>query len=252
MPSHVDETGRMIGREVRLAGSHRHWSHLLAMYPLRTLTPEKEADRKLIELSLKHWQGFGKTIAGYAFTGSSCMASLLGDGDLALNYLDQLKPYLRPNTMYSEIKLPVMETPLHGAAAIQEMLFQSWGGRLRVFPAVPDLWKEVQFSKFRGDGAFLVSARWEQGATSWVFVEAEAGGTVEVDPQLPLADWVASEGCEVTRMGAGIYRVSCRPGGMVMFWSKGEARPEMRVLPVSRRGPAYRFGLPKEHDKRVR
>ncbi|MGE9269857.1 MAG: glycosyl hydrolase family 95 catalytic domain-containing protein, partial [Verrucomicrobiales bacterium] len=117
VPAHTNETGRMIGRNRALTGGHRHWSHLLAVYPLRTLTPESTVDRDLIQTSLDHWQSFGSGIAGYAFTGASCMESILGDGDAALSYLNGLKSYLRPSTMYSEIGLPVMETPLHGATA---------------------------------------------------------------------------------------------------------------------------------------
>ena len=32
---------------------------------------------------------------------------------------------------------PVIETPLSGAQCIHDMLLQSWGGKIRVFPAVP-------------------------------------------------------------------------------------------------------------------
>jgi len=79
VPTHVNETGRMIGRKAQLNGGHRHWSHLLAIYPLRTLTPEKDDDRQLIDRSLKRWQQFGQGFAGYAFTGASCISSALGD-----------------------------------------------------------------------------------------------------------------------------------------------------------------------------
>ncbi|WP_372846362.1 hypothetical protein, partial [Pontiella sp.] len=135
VPAHIDETsGRMIGRNVKLTGRHRHWSHLMAIYPLRTLSPETPADRELIDRSLTHWHSFGRAM-GYSFTGGSCMAALLGDGDRALGFLNGLKSFLTPNTCYYEIDhLPVMETPLHGATAMQEMLLQSWGGKLRIFP----------------------------------------------------------------------------------------------------------------------
>ena len=115
------------------------------------------------------------------------MESMLGDGESALAYLNKLKPYLKPNTFYSEIKLPVMETPLHGATAIQEMLLQSWGGRLRVFPAVAKSWPNVQFARLRGEGGFLVSGKRENGVCQWVLVKAEHGRTVEIEPQIEWA-----------------------------------------------------------------
>ena len=184
VPVHVDKTGRMIGKGVALTSPHRHWSHLLAIYPLRTLTPQSEADRELILRSLNNWHGFKRGGAGYSKTGGSCIASLLGDGDRALEFLNGLKSFLHENTLYSEAgTLPVIETPLHGATAMQEMLFQSWNGRLRVFPAIPKDWPDVQFHQFRGEGAYLVSARREQGKTKWVYVEADtnsAKGSIEV------------------------------------------------------------------------
>ncbi|MBK1827868.1 glycosyl hydrolase family 95 catalytic domain-containing protein [Haloferula rosea] len=245
VPTHVNETGRMLGKNAPLNGGHRHWSHLMAIYPLRTLTPEDKKDRELIEKSLKRWHSFGRGIAGYAFTGASCMSSLLGDGEGALTYLNQLKSYLKPSTLYSEIGLPVMETPLHGATAIQEMLLQSWGGRLRVLPAVPGTWPDVQFSQLRGEGAFLVSARRGGGSTKWVLVESEVGGVVEVEPQLNDAAWVTTEGTKVSKLSPGVYRIDAPKGGMAMFWPEGTERPAMEVSPVRARGAVHRFGLPK-------
>ena len=247
VPVHAGPNGRMIGRGVPLSGGHRHWSHLMAVYPLRTLTPETEADRELIQKSVDHWHSFGRGIAGYAFTSASCMESMLGDGDQALAYLQQLKSYLKPNTFYSEIGLPVMETPLHGATAIQEMMLQSWGGRLRVFPAVPKEWPDVQFARFRGEGGYLVSGNYVDGAAEWVLVQAaqtESAGVTEVDPQMGDADWSASKGTMVKKTAAGVYQIKTQPGDTVLFWPKGTAVPEPVLQPVTRRGKAYRFGLP--------
>jgi hypothetical protein len=244
VPVHVDEeTGRMIGKNVKLTGGHRHFSHLLAVYPLRTLTPEAPADRALIDKSLKHWHSFGRGVAGYAFTGASCMASMLGDGDESLRYLNVLKSYLKPNTMYAEIGCPVIETPLHGATAMQEMLLQSWGGRLRVFPAVPSEWPDAQIHQLRGEGAYLVSARRERGKTKWVVVQSEVGGTVEVDPAMADAQWMASDGVQVKRDGQGICTIQTSPGDVVVFWPKGSARPALSVRPVAPHGKEHHFGL---------
>ena len=250
VPAHIGPNGRMIGKGVPLSGGHRHWSHLMAVYPLRRLTPETKAGRELIQKSVDHWHSFGRGIAGYAYTSASCMESMLGDGDQALVYLNQLKSYLKPNTFYSEIGLPVMETPLHGATAIQEMLLQSWGGRLRVFPAVPSEWPDAQFARFRGEGGFLVSGNYADGAAEWVLVEAEKGGVTEVDPQMEDASWSASESATVKKTATGIYQIKMQPGDTVLFWPKGEFAPRLLLTPVKRRGKAKHFGLPKPNLKK--
>jgi hypothetical protein len=179
---------------------------------------------------------------GYSFTGGACMAALLGDGERALGFLNGLKSFLQPNTFYSEIGLPVMETPIHGATAMQEMLLQSWGGRLRVFPAAPAEWPDVQFHQLRGEGAYLVSARREQGKTKWVLVKAESGGTVEVQPQLKNAQWSCSKGVKV-RSNQGVYTLETAPGDWILFWPADQAQPETSFTPVTRRGAEYHFGL---------
>ncbi|TWT76788.1 hypothetical protein CA13_72870 [Planctomycetes bacterium CA13] len=243
VPVHLDgKSGRMIGRGVKLTGRHRHWSHLMAIYPLLTLTPEAPADRELIDRSLTHWHSFGRAM-GYSFTGGACVAALLGDGERAFGFLNGLKSYLQANTFYSEIGLPVMETPLHGATAMQEMLLQSWGGRLRVFPAMPSEWPDAQIHQLRGEGAFLVSARREQGKTQWVLVQAEAGGSVQVEPQLANAQWAAANGAKVKNDGEGIYSIQTSPGDWVMFWPRGKARPKPSVIPVAPHGKRHPFGL---------
>jgi alpha-L-fucosidase 2 len=59
------------------------------------------------------------------------------------------------------------------AAGLQEMLLQSQGGILRLFPAIPDSWKEVSFSDFRAEGAFLVTAAMRDGSLDSVRILPE-------------------------------------------------------------------------------
>lgn len=143
---------------------------------------------------------------------------------------------------YENSKLPVIETPIHGAAAIQEMLLQSWNNRLRVFPAVSSKWPDVQFHQLRGEGAFLVSGRRAQGQTKWVFVKAESGGSVQVQPQIANARWTTSSGVKVVA-NDGIYTIDTKPVDWVLFWPVGQAQPKASITPVARRGEEHRFGL---------
>lgn len=243
VPAHIDEeTGRMVGRKVKFTSRHRHWSHLLAIYPLRTLTPDTPANRELIERSLSHWHSFGRAM-GYSFTGGSCMASILGDGDRALQFLNGLKSFLRPNTMYAEIGLPVMETPLHGATAIQEMLLQSWDERLHIFPAMPAAWPDAQFHQLRAEGAYLVSARRALTSTEWVFIQSEVGGSVAVNPNIADAQWTASKGVTVEDDGESAFRIQTAPGDWVIFWPKGQAQPKLKVTPAPKHGKNSSFGI---------
>jgi hypothetical protein len=168
-------TGLMIGRDVPLAMSHRHYSHLLMIYPLYLMNWDQPENRPLIEKSLDHWISFKGALQGYSYTGAAALKAQMGRGDDAAKLLDQfLDGYAKPNTMYLEAG-PVIETPLAGASTVHEMLLQSWGGKIRVFPAVPASWPDATFHQLRAEGAFLVSASRRAGRTEWIQIESLAG-----------------------------------------------------------------------------
>jgi hypothetical protein len=185
IPLPTNENGIMIGSEQPLDKSHRHYSHLLGLYPLFVLNPDSENDRQLIDKSVVHWHkiGDGKGLAGYSYTGAASLYGALGRGNDTEIILHKFLNgnlglgKLLGNTFYVESggKSPVIETPLSAANAISEMLLQSWGGKIRIFPAMPDKWKNAYFDKLRTQGAFLVSAAYTNGQTQWVQIKSLSG-----------------------------------------------------------------------------
>lgn len=170
-----NEDGIMIGKDVPYSRSHRHFSHLLMFYPLYLLNAEQEGSKELLEKSVEHWHSMPNNILGFSYTGASLLYAAFGEGDKALEKLNGLFALtLRPNTMYMESG-PVIETPLSGAQCIHEMLLQSWGKKIRVFPAVPSQWKDARFQNLRTEGAFLVSAVRKEGATMYIQIKSLVG-----------------------------------------------------------------------------
>lgn len=187
----VDETGINIARGMPYEISHRHYSHLFAFFPLHLLDMNNPAERELADKSLEHWQSLPEKLVGYSCTGASCMASTLGDGNRALNYLENLlkldgiNAYVSPNTMYLEpVGGPVIETPISAAEAIHYMFLQSHNGVVRVFPAVPDSMENVYFERLLAEGAFEVSAKRSNGVNLWVKVHAKKGGRLLIESGL--------------------------------------------------------------------
>jgi hypothetical protein len=185
IPFATNENGLMIGSEKAFDKSHRHYSHLLGLYPLFVLNPDNQSDRELVEKSVVHWHqiGGGKELAGYSYTGAASLYAALGRGNDAEATLHHFLngsigiSQLLSNTFYVESNgaNPVIETPLSAANAISEMLLQSWGGKIRIFPAMPDKWADASFDKLRTQGAFLVSAVRKNGQTQWVKIKSLAG-----------------------------------------------------------------------------
>jgi len=205
----VDETGLMIGRDTPFAKPHRHSSHLFSIFPLHVLNVDEQPDKKpLMEKSIGHFLSFNGDECMFKFTGASSLYAAIGDGNNALKYLNralepQAKgPTVTANTLYSENRWPTFESPISAQRAILDMLLQSWGGKIRIFPACPDDWKDVSFYDLRTEGAFLVSAKRSGGKTLFVEVKSLAGEPCRL--KTDLAEPIVAEGIDPS----AIHRVN--------------------------------------------
>ncbi|TXK84283.1 glycosyl hydrolase family 95 catalytic domain-containing protein [Paenibacillus sp. N3.4] len=244
-PLPVDETGFMIGQDTPLAYGHRHFSHLLAIFPLHLIGCEREEDRELIATSLRHWIGKEGDLRGFSMTGAASIAATLGWGNEALRYLQSLLMIIKPNTMYKEAG-PVIETPLAGAEAIHDMLLQSWGGKIRVFPAVPDEWRETAFHDLRTEGAFLVSAMRRDGETQFIRVKSLAG-----EPCVIKTGWNGIVGWKIMRTNVIEHTVDLKDGedeiildlgkGEEAILYPGEEVPDLKIHAVESHRKVARF-----------
>ena len=246
VPAPVDANGFMIGAGQPFAMSHRHYSHMLSVYPLYLVNWEQPENRDLIRTSLKHWISFTGALQGYSYTGAASFAAQMLDGDAAAGYLsDLLRLYVQPNTLYRESG-PVIETPLSAAQSLHDMVCQSWGGVIRLFPAVPATWQDLVVHDFRTQGAFLLSAARQGGATRWARLFSEAGApcVLRTDMAGPL-DVTDAAGRPVayTDLGGGTLRIEVRRGQEVWVRPQGSP-PPADLAPVTPNGPAARWGLP--------
>ena len=249
------EQGFLIGRGVPLERGHRHYSHLLMIYPLSLVNIDQPGAAGRIEASVRHWADRPEERMGYTFTGASSIMAGLGRGAEALAYLQGLNPFLEPNTLYIETS-PTLETPLSAAQCLHDMLLQSWGGGLddaaggawkpviRVFPAVPPDWADVRFHDLRADGAFLVSAERSRGRTRWVRIKSLAGEPCRIRPGFEgeIAVLAARPGA-LKPLGGGTYELDLRKGEEAVLYAGGQA-PAARIAPLPRK-PAERnpFGV---------
>lgn len=248
IPYPTDDNGLRIASNQAVDMSHRHYSHLLGLYPLYQLDPHSEADRELVVRSVKHWHkiGGGKALAGYSFTGGTSLYASLGMGNEARDMLHQFLTgnigisELLPNTFYVESggRNPVIETPLSAASATLDMLIQSWGGKIRVFPAMPDGWKDASFYQLRTMDGFLVSASQKDHQTEWIHIFSEAGEPCI----LRMPDWAGAMdlrqskpgGAKPKQIAPGEWQIDLKKGEdtYVIPSSYGSARFEISPLPI--------------------
>lgn len=252
-PYPIDEHGLMIGSDQRVDQSHRHFSHLLALYPLFQLNPDDEADKLLVENSVIHWHRIdhGKGLSGYSFTGAASLYAAIGRGDDALanirhfltGNIGEIGIFL-PNTFYAETygKSPCFETPMSGATAIMEMLIQSWGGKLRIFPAMPSTWPEASFDQLRAQGGFLVSAAMKNNITTWAKIKSLRGERCVIKiPGWEKAHQVGGERkVNLKALGNGEFLIDLKAGEEIVLAS--QRKPGKLVLrPLT--NPASEYNL---------
>ena len=159
----VNKNGLRIGANLSFARSHRHWSHMLRIHPLHILSDDQPENRDLIARSVEHWLAVdhGREIFGW-FARHGRVALRDAGRRPERHRPDppahgRTRSFVRPNTQYVEGD-PVIECSIVLDRSLQDMLLQSWGDKINVFPAVPQEWDTAVFHDLRAEGAFLVSA----------------------------------------------------------------------------------------------
>jgi alpha-L-fucosidase 2 len=170
--------------------SHRHFSHAMAVHPLGQLTNDPKLTNATIDVIKA--QGSAEWV-GYSFSWFSAMLARAGRADEALDYL---KKYERSFTLRNGFHANGEQTreglsnfhyrpfTLEGnflaMEAVHEMLLQSNGGVIRIFPAVSAEWKDVSFDRLRAEGGFIVSAERKGGKTVSYRVTATVDGPLQM------------------------------------------------------------------------
>jgi len=185
-----------VARGFPYAESHRHFSHAMAIHPLGLLDPEG-ADSATVRATLDGLATYGTDWwVGYSFSWYSAMLARAGRGEAALRQLEiftrafVLRNGFHANGDQSGTGLSrhtyrpfTLEGNFLAMDAVQEMLLQSWGGTVRVFPAVSDRWPDVSYRDLRGEGGFRVSATRRAGCTAEVRIVAPRAGELRLrDP----------------------------------------------------------------------
>ena len=123
----------------------------------------------------------------------ACLRARTGDAEAAFQNLDIFrKAFLLRNGFHAngdQLKAGfssftyrpfTLEGNFLASQAVHEMLLQSWGGVIRVFPAVPARWSRAAFDDLRPEGGYRVSARRRNGVTTWLKVVASRDGQVKI------------------------------------------------------------------------
>lgn len=211
-------------------GSHRHFSHAMAIHPLGLIDWSKgEKDQEIIKGTIDKLDKIGPGAwCGYSYSWLGNMKARARDGEGAAKALkDFAECFCLRNTFHANgdqtksgksgftYRPFTLEGNFAFASGIQEMLLQSHTDILRIFPAIPASWQNAGFNDLRASGAFLVSADRKNGKTAKVTVRSEKGGA------LKLADPFDKQPCTIkggtATLNNGIWEAIMSPGQELEF-----------------------------------
>jgi alpha-L-fucosidase 2 len=185
----------MVTADVRFDQSHRHFSHAMAIYPLGTLHVEgTDADRRTVNATIDGIAQLGtRQWVGYSFSWFAAMAARAAQPDRALEYLKTYeRAFTGPNGFHLNgdqtrsglsaftYRPFTLEGNFLAMQAVHEMLLQSWGGVVRIFPATSASWRDASFARLRAEGGWIVTAERHAGQTTRVEVLSTAGGLLRL------------------------------------------------------------------------
>ena len=260
----IDENGLRLGRDHAFDKAHRHYSHLLAYFPLYEIKPDQDYD--LVKKSVDHWlkvtedtskiHDSAMPVTGYTCTGAAAMYAGLGDAEKAFEYLQKFSfVNIYSNTLYAEGREQLIETPLSAASSMHDMFLQSWDGRVRIMPAVPEAWQDLHFDKLLCEGGIEVSADRTAGQMTYAKVDSPEIAR-EIDFRLPIENPVftivsasgTEKAVELKKDAEGFYRVNLDAGASLVA-----KRPDVslnEVAPVKTLGKeTHIFGNSGKYDR---
>lgn len=178
----------MISPDECLKESHRHLSNAMAICPLGLYRYETPEGRKVIDGVVEDYERLGTGAwTGFSFAWMAHLYAIQKNGQGAREQLRILwESFCGPNGFhlngdfrkrgYSSFHYRpfTLEANMYGADGLQEMLLQTAPGKVDLFPAIPDEWKEkgVEFENFRAQGGILVSAAIKGGRLRQISLES--------------------------------------------------------------------------------
>ena len=233
----------------------------MAIHPGMDLTIDGDKNtQEIIKASIRHYQALGQFgWAGHTYAQLISMAAVLGRAGWAYDSLRLFSEHwTRPNGLHVNADILdsgmsqyryddhrqapfTMEANCAVTAGICDMLVQGWHDVVRVFPAIPDHWRNLAFRDLVTEGAFKVSAVRHAGKTVWVQIKAGVTRTLRL--KNPFGDQPVNSTVQSARREGDLWIAELKAGESLVLAVGDPAMDWEMVIRTVRENPASRLGM---------
>lgn len=193
----IDDSGVvMLDKTQYLPETHRHFSHLMCLYPLHLINYDTERHKEIYENTILNLETLGTGYwVGFSFAMSAQIYAMAKKGNAAAERLGQFcKGFVAENGFHLNgdykhygytwfhYRPFTLESLFGFCDALHEMLLQDHQGCIELFPAIPDEWRRgVAFKNLRSRGSLLISATFLNGEINTLEVKSPKETSVVIN-----------------------------------------------------------------------
>lgn len=220
---HTDGGELLLAPDTPLRESHRHFSHLMCLYPLHLINYDTPENRRLYDRSMHNIEKFGTgSWMGFSYPMCAQIYAMMGAGNGAYEKLREFAHgFVSDNGFgmindfknygYTMNHRPLFEADVSFGFcdALQEMLLQEHEGYINLFPALPIEWKnnKLSFTKFRSYGGVLVSAKYAQGRVMSLELYSKDSVKIKIKNRFGVEEFGFSNGVRISAKENDIFDI---------------------------------------------
>lgn len=189
----------MLDKTQKLPETHRHFSHLMCLYPLHLIDYDTEENKRIYESTIKDLEILGTGYwVGFSFVLSAQIYAMAKNGNASYERLRQFchgfvgengfhlnGDFRRYGYTQFHYRPFTLEALFGFCDALHEILLQDHTGKIELFAAIPQEWKKrkIGFKNLRSRGGLIISSKMKNGSITELSVTAPEGCKVSINSE---------------------------------------------------------------------